>query len=264
LSASILSSGWMSKQLSGEAWPDAKEEDLPNLTLFDFDGTITTADTFTPFIRYAVDSRRMRLGTVLLSPLIVAYRIGLIHASPVRASIVRFGFSGRKESEVRELGSDYARRFFPSVVRPKALERIRWHMGRGDKVVIVSASLDVYLSEWSKDLGVDLICTELETREGIYTGRYHPRDCTGNEKARRISETYDLKLYSVIYAYGDTKDDEAMLSLANKKYFRWQEVSDANVSASFATGRIDPDSDTRLKEIERENASLDALVAQQL
>ncbi len=49
-------------------------------------------------------------------------------------------------------------------------------------------------------------------------------DCSGEEKARRIRQRYDLPRYPIIYAYGDTGEDEAMLRLAGRKYFRWQEV----------------------------------------
>jgi hypothetical protein len=46
-----------------------------DLALFDFDGTITTADTFAGFLRFAVRPGRMAVGVVLLSPVIVGYRL---------------------------------------------------------------------------------------------------------------------------------------------------------------------------------------------
>src|SRR6185503_13334388 len=44
--------------------------DSMNLALFDFDGTITHRDTFTPFLRFAVRPERMALARIFLSPLI--------------------------------------------------------------------------------------------------------------------------------------------------------------------------------------------------
>jgi phosphatidylglycerophosphatase C len=43
-----------------------------NLALFDFDGTITKGDTWTPFIRFAVRPARMLVGRVLLSPVVTS------------------------------------------------------------------------------------------------------------------------------------------------------------------------------------------------
>jgi phosphatidylglycerophosphatase C len=163
---------------------------VPNLALFDFDGTITFKDSFTPFILYAVEPRRMTIGKVVLSPMIAAYKLGLVPTSTMRATVVGFGFRCKREVDVRERGLSYAREKLSTITSPRALERIGWHKAQGDAVVVVSASLDVYLSEWCKAVGVELICTELEARGGTLTGRYRHGDCTGKEKARRVRERY--------------------------------------------------------------------------
>lgn len=41
-----------------------------NIALFDFDGTITFADSFTTFLYFASGRSRILLGSALLSPLI--------------------------------------------------------------------------------------------------------------------------------------------------------------------------------------------------
>jgi HAD superfamily hydrolase (TIGR01490 family) len=197
-----------------------------NLALFDFDGTITSNDTFTPFILQAVEPTRLALGKLVLSPLIAAYKLRLLSASRMRRSIVRFGFRGRRSDEVRSAGLAYARTRLAGVVRGKALERIRWHQAQGDEVVVVSASLDVYLTDWCREVGVELICTELEERQGVLTGHYRDGDCSGPEKARRVRQRYELDSFALVYAYGDTSEDEAMLALASRRYYRWPAFDD--------------------------------------
>ncbi len=199
---------------------------MANLALFDFDGTITSKDTFTPFIFRAVLPARMAVGKVVLSPLIALYKLKVLSASRMRRSIVRFGFRGRLAAEVRRAGLEYSRSRLGNVVRAKALERIRWHQSQGDEVVVVSASLDVYLEDWCRQVGVELICTELEQADGVLTGRYREGDCSGPEKARRVRQRYDLSRFGVVYAYGDTREDEAMLDLANERFYRWQGLMD--------------------------------------
>lgn len=71
---------------------------------------------------------------------------------------------------------------------------------------------------------MELICTELESKDGVLTGRYRHGDCTGGEKLRRVRERYDIQKFPVVYAYGDTKEDLEMMSIAHKKFFCWQEV----------------------------------------
>jgi hypothetical protein len=86
--------------------------------------------------------------------------------------------------------------------------------------------LDVYLQPWCDSIGVELVCTELEDRDGRLTGRYRHGDCSGPAKVRRILSRYDLSRYPVIYAYGDTSDDREMLELAHRKFYRWREIHD--------------------------------------
>ena len=98
--------------------------------------------------------------------------------------------------------------------------------------MVVSGSLDVYLSPWCKALGVHLICTELEELAGTLTGRYLHGDCSGGEKVRRILTQYEIGRYALIYAYGDTSEDREMLDIAHRKYYRWKEITDWHEASS--------------------------------
>ena len=194
-----------------------------NIALFDFDGTITFADTFTPFIYFASSRTRIVLGSLLLGPMILGYKLGLISTRRMRAAIALVAFRGRAESEVQELGERYSATL-SALVRREARERIRWHQANGDVIVVVSASLGVYLSRWCEANGFEAICTELESNDGVLTGRYREGDCTGSEKARRGRARHDLQRYAVVYAYGDTPEDRELLSLATEAFFRWKPI----------------------------------------
>lgn len=200
-----------------------------NLALFDFDGTVTTQDTFTPFIHYAIPTFRRTIGAILLSPMILAYKKKFIGASSLRQKVCQIGFAGRKVEEVRVLGESYARNFLPTLIRQQAKDRIAWHRQQGDRIVLVSASLDVYLTEWCQANQIELICTELEIVNGHYTGHYQNGDCTGIEKARRICQRYQLQDYPIVYAYGDTSEDHAMLELAHEKIYGWRPFDSGEV-----------------------------------
>jgi phosphatidylglycerophosphatase C len=195
-----------------------------NLALFDFDGTITTIGTYPGFLRFAVDHKRALIGGFFLSPLIFGYKVGLIPDRVIRLVLTRASFQGDSAARIREAGWEYARDALPAVLRQEAVDRINWHKTKGDRVVVVSASLDVYLHHWCTKMGIDVICSELEEKGGRLTGRYVGRDCCGAEKLRRIRERYDVSRYATIYAYGDSDEDLDMLSLAQEKYFQWKKI----------------------------------------
>lgn len=194
------------------------------LALFDFDGTITTGDTFTPFLRFAIPTSRAVVGGLALSPVLVANRLGLVSTSATRPIVARAGFQGAAAASVRALGRHYAAEVLPSVVQPLALERLQWHRHQGHTVAVVSAGLDVYLAPWCEVHGVALICSELEECRGRLTGRYRRGDCSGPTKAALIRETFKLGQYETVYAYGDTREDREMLALADRKYYRWKQI----------------------------------------
>lgn len=202
-----------------------------NLALFDFDGTVTTRDSFEPFLYYATGPVRTAVGTTLVGPLLAGNRLGFVSASRLRRSAAYVCFRGRRAAEVDDWGERYSARL-DALVRPKMLAKIRWHGAQGDHVAIVSASLATYLRHWCERVGVECLSTELEARSGVLTGRYATADCAGPEKARRVRARYDLAKYETIYAYGDTPEDAELLALAHQRFFRGREV--VNVP-SYAT-----------------------------
>jgi phosphatidylglycerophosphatase C len=196
-----------------------------NLALFDFDGTITQREMFADFIRAAVSMRRRLAGTLLFGPMLAGYKLGLVSGNVIRASVVQFGFRGVPVEVVDEAGRRFALDVLPTALRPDALERIHWHRQQGDRVMVVSGALDVYLAHWCRQHGLDLLCSRLETRGGVLTGRYRGAQCVGAEKSRRIREVLNLNEFPVIYAYGDTHEDLDMLRLAHRRYYRGQELA---------------------------------------
>lgn len=202
-----------------------------DLALFDFDGTITERETMPDFMRAAVRPARRAVGQLVFAPLVVAYRLGIVRGSIVRAAICRFGFCRVSVEELEQHGAAFAERVLPTVLRSQAMDRIAWHKARGDRVVVVSGGLALYLRHWAEAHGVELLCSALEQRGGRFTGRYHGAQCVGSEKARRIEAAFPLANYGKVFAYGDTHEDDEMLAMAHEACFRWEPVGLRPVSS---------------------------------
>lgn len=198
-------------------------EETLNIALFDFDGTITNADMYTKFLHFSGTKRRAILAKIVLPPFFILYKAGVIPAPKMRAIASFVAFSGRKIDEVVATGEKYAADVVPNFLREVALNKLNWHKNNGDKIVIVSASLDVYLKPWCAQNGFDLVCSELEVIRGKFSGRYVNGDCSCANKPKLIRSKFELEQYGQIYAYGDTKEDLAMLSLADEAYLNWEQ-----------------------------------------
>ena len=193
-----------------------------NLALFDFDGTITNADMYTKFIRFSSIPWRSVIGNIVLMPFFYMYKLGLFPVSKLRIMTSYFAFARRDFETLDSDGANFARDIIPNYLRKNAIDRIHWHKSNGDEVVIVSASLDIYLKHWCMRHGLILICSQLEVVNGIFSGRYISGDCCSITKSKRIKDMFDLEKYERIYAYGDTTEDLDMLELAHEKYMNWE------------------------------------------
>jgi len=204
----------------------------PALALFDFDGTLTTSESFPAFLRMVVPKPRLRWGGLLVLPLVLGYRLRLLSGNTARAAILRIAARGLDAGLVAAAGAAYVREVVPSTLRPDMLARLRWHRDRGDAVVVVSGTFDICIAAWCEAEGVALLASMLEQRDGRLTGRYAGAQCAGDEKVRRIRAAYDLSAFARIHAYGDTVEDLSMLALADEAVYRGRPLPQRSCVAS--------------------------------
>lgn len=189
------------------------------LALFDFDGTLTTKDSLLDFIAYAVGWPRTVWGAVCLAPLLARYKMGWADNGAAKQQVIAHFFGGISSQAMADIGQRYARRRLPDILSSQATEKLRWHQAQGHDVVVVTASIEDWLSGWTDQIGVGLIATKLQQGETI-TGAFATKNCYGPEKVRRIKRQLDLSAYDTIYAYGDTEGDRPMLELADHAFYR--------------------------------------------
>lgn len=187
---------------------------------FDFDVTITKKDTFVPFLIWAFGKAKVYKAFIRLLPEAIKVIIKLSSRDSFKEKIIAILFTQKSAQQLNVLGAGYASSFTP-LIRPKAKERIKWHKEQGHRLVMVSASLSLYLEKAAKDLGFDdLLCTELEEKDGFFTGQLEGKNCRCQEKVNRLQTLLgDLAQYE-LYAYGDSEGDKQMLSVANHPNFR--------------------------------------------
>jgi HAD superfamily hydrolase (TIGR01490 family) len=193
-----------------------------NLALFDFDGTLSNKDSYLLFTRF-LGWKRYALGCLYLSPRIIGFLAGIYSRQSLKEDFLEFFYQGRSTDELQGLAQQFCDRDVPAIIRPGALERIRYHQAQGDSTVVVSACPRLILEPWCRRLDVEIIATELETDScRRSTGKIDGHNCWGEEKVRRIRDRYDLRQYSGIYAYGDSRGDLPMLALADpdKRFFK--------------------------------------------
>ncbi|MGL6289185.1 MAG: HAD-IB family phosphatase [Silanimonas sp.] len=190
------------------------------LVLFDFDGTLTTVETFPLFVRFAAPPWRVRLGGLLLAPLVLGYRAGWVSGTTIRAAVARLAFADMPVAQFDAAAREFVASLLPRLMRTDALAALRDARERGDRVVVVSGNFDALLRPWCAAEGVELLASMLEVRDGRLTGRYAGPQCVGDTKARRIRAVFGDWPRERIEAHGDTPEDLPMLSMAVKASYR--------------------------------------------
>lgn len=199
---------------------DTLPPDEPPIVAFDFDGTLTTRDSFTAFLKWRAGPRRYAIGFVRLFPSAVAY---LFHRDRgrIKAAAVREYLRGVPRARLEADAREFAERFSRSLLRPDAVAA--WKRWRNEHVrlVIVTASPDLVVAPFARGLGADaLLGTELRfDAQDRVEGGFATRNCRGPEKIVRLKAVFgpDLELKA---AYGDTSGDREMLAMAEIPGYR--------------------------------------------
>jgi len=188
--------------------------------ILDFDGTITTKDSFADFIIFTHGAFQAYLGFLFLSPILTLYILRIIPNWKAKEKVCTYFFGGWEENRFNEFANRYARERIERIIRPKARERLRWHQVENHHIVIASASFVNYLKPWCEANGFGLLATQLEVSNGQLTGRIDGKNCYGKEKLRRVKTIPGLEQSDFIYAYGDTKGDLPLKTIADEFQYK--------------------------------------------
>ena len=191
------------------------------LALFDFDGTITTKDSFIPFMFFACGSAKSILIFILTFPYVVAYILKLCPLITMKEAFLKLMIRGWTREKFDSVAKDFYAEVIRPLVKQSAADAIRKHLADGADVSLVSASPEDWLRPFTEEFGINLIATRLEVVDGRYTGKILGNNCKKAEKVARVHERYDVGSYTDIYAYGDSNGDTEMLAMSNHPHYRF-------------------------------------------
>lgn len=198
--------------------------------LFDFDGTLTSADTLLEFIRYACGRRRFFIGFALFSPLLVLMKLHLYPNYRAKQRLFAWYFKGMSIDNFDLVCRRFAHHN-QRLMRQKALDKLREIFHNNDTLCVVSASIDNWVRPFFDNISkasrsdFRVIGTEVEVdTDGVLTGRFRTHNCYGAEKVRRVLEAMpQLKSNRDdfwVVACGDSRGDKELLEFADEAHFK--------------------------------------------
>jgi HAD superfamily hydrolase (TIGR01490 family) len=191
------------------------------IAAFDLDGTLTRRDTLIDFLIKTIGYRKLAMGLFVNSPMLMKHLFGIISSETAKQTMFTHFFKGWRVGEFDRQCHVYSSSRLPYLLKGEALSRCDWHKKQGHRLVCVSASIRNWVAPWALQYGFrNVIATEIETDGGMITGRFRGRNCNGPEKVRRFLEIFPERDRYTLFAYGDSRGDEQLLSFADYAFFR--------------------------------------------
>lgn len=183
------------------------------LAIFDLDGTITRHDTLVPYVFGYLRRNPARLPR-LPGVLPALARFAFIQdRGDLKAALIRTALG----NESRERIEAWTATFVPALLErgtfEQARDRITMHRNAGDRLILMSASPDLYVPAIARALGFDeWISTGVRWNGDRLSGELSTANRRGEEKTRCLEELRARYPGIQISAYGNAGSDLSHLS----------------------------------------------------
>lgn len=158
--------------------------------VFDLDRTITKQGTFTTFLLSTRRTFAPRAGLMLCILVHMArYKLGLIDRLDLKNCMLEAAFRGMDREAVERVAEDFVVRTVKTGIRTGFPQVLARHRDAGDKLVLATASVDLYAALFADHFRFDiLVCTTTAfAGHGTQLPRILGRNCYGAEKKERVA-----------------------------------------------------------------------------
>lgn len=188
---------------------------MPRAALFDLDRTLVRVETASLYVRYQREIGEATTTDIMRTLFWVAqYTLGILDAEKV-ASRVAATLEGTREQAMIEKCERWVERDVMPHVGPTARATVARHREAGDLLAIVTGASPYASKPVARRLGIPhVLASDLEVRDGSFTGKYSPPLCYGHGKiirVERLAKTLGFSLDDAIF-YSDSYTDLPLLA----------------------------------------------------
>ena len=196
-----------------------KSQSDPTIVVFDLDGTITRYDTYVRFLLYVISRSPVKLFRLpVLSFDVLRHKLGRQTNTWLKERFLSAILAGQNRDTINSLATSFSQRVIMTGVRSDAIECVRQHQIKGNELVLLSASLDIYVKPLGEMLGFKhIICTKTNWENDVLGNKLDGENCYGDIKIERIKkwlENRDSNRNMV--AYADHESDFPLLKIATR------------------------------------------------
>jgi len=191
------------------------------VALIDIDGTLLSGQSQVHLIFYLYSEKAISLSTFL--KVIIWYLKYKFFSAKIDERMVGKIYSsllaGKKEVEIEKIVNDFFEKKLVKEIYPGALVFVNNLKEENYRILLISASIFPICSIIKKYFNADgLICTKLEIKDGVYTGKIEGKINEGSEKKNRVLRYLEENSFNLknSVAMGDRMSDLEILKLAER------------------------------------------------
>lgn len=186
------------------------------IVVFDLDVTLTRYDTFLPFVigylRY--QRKRRSLSLWRLATLLKFWHWG--DRTWVKTQVLRAFLGGQPRERIEAWADRFVEELLEDAMREQGLDQLRRYQQDGARIILASASFDVYVTRLAKRLDIDeVLATRVAWNARSRLVGMDGENCRDDEKLRRVKVLPEMPGNGAgVTAYSDSHADLPLLSWA--------------------------------------------------
>lgn len=189
------------------------------IAVFDLDGTVARGDTFKAYLRFCI-SRRPGCWYRLpcLAGAIALFAIGRRDNTWVKCTLMAATFGGRPWGALARQTEAFIGVLLRHGIRRDALAAMADHRAAGRRLVLATASPDLYVVPLAQRLGFDdVVCTRVaRAADGRISGKLESGNCYGRAKLERVlAWRAAAGIVGPMWVYSDHHADLPLLAAAD-------------------------------------------------
>lgn len=182
---------------------------LMRIALFDLDGTLTRGDSLFPYVLGFCLRHPLRLLRLAAMPWQVLRFLFRHHdRGELKQALIIAGLRGASRAELAHWNQQFVARLMRTGMDAEALKRVALHRERGDYLVLMSASPEIYVPAIARALKFnETICTGVRWDGMILSGELTTANRRGEEKLHCVQALRERYPGSHVTAYGNSASD---------------------------------------------------------
>lgn len=195
-------------------------EPAPRVVFFDLDGTISRRDTLFGYVAGFVRRHPSRMPRYLaVLPALIGYALGVRDRGYLKGALLHAVMGGALRKEVQAWTDEYVPMLIERGVFDEALAAIRKHRDAGDHLVLMTATVDLYVPDLAQALGFDAyLCSKVAWSEDHLEGWLTSPNMRDEEKAAALRRTVAKFPGRRLVGYGNSTPDLPHLKLVDQAY----------------------------------------------